>query len=222
MRADRNTEIVNTGDDIDCSRNTSAGNTASRIRTADYALCDYTIADLPTDKMTSADFASSKNSKLIQERALYILQAEAPIQKELLVRRILKSFGVSGTKTVNETIEKTLKAVKTKTTKQSGIIYCWLRDQDPNTYRIIRGGDSSKKSRIVTEICQQEMKNAICYVLQEKGAMDKSTLLKEVSRILGYQRMTETISSSIETGLKYAKRSGVIGTDSNKNYTLKN
>ena len=218
----RNTEIVNTGDDIDCSRNTSAGNTASRIRTADYALCDYTIADLPTDKMTSADFASSKNSKLIQERALYILQAEAPIQKELLVRRILKSFGVSGTKTVNETIEKTLKAVKTKTTKQSGIIYCWLRDQDPNTYRIIRGGDSSKKSRIVTEICQQEMKNAICYVLQEKGAMDKSTLLKEVSRILGYQRMTETISSSIETGLKYAKRSGVIGTDSNKNYTLKN
>ena len=209
-------------DPFDYSRNTSVGDPVSRFRSTRYVFSEYTMAALPIDKMSTAEFASSTNSKLIQERILQLMQAEAPIQKELLIRRMLKSFGVSRTKTVSDTIEKALKAVKVKSTKQSGIAYLWLRDQDSNTYRTIRGGDGSKKSRGVTEICQQEIKNAVCYVLQEKGAMDKVSIMKETARVLGYNRMTDAISSAIETGIKYAKKTGEIKTDSNKNYTLEN
>lgn len=207
-------------DPFDYSRNVSVGDFVSRFESKDYVLSDYTAASLPADKMSSAEFASSKNSKVIRERILQVLQAEAPIQKELLIRRILKSFGVSRTKNVSEAIEKALKAAKAKSTKQGGLVYCWLRDQDPNQYRTIRGGSTSKDSRNVTEICQQEMKNAICYVLQEKGSMDKESIVKETFRVLGYHRMTDAVASAIETGLKYAKRTGAIQTGSDKKLSL--
>lgn len=52
--------------------------------------------------------------------------------------------------------------------------------------------------------------------------MDKVSIMKETARVLGYNRMTDAISSAIETGIKYAKKTGEIKTDSNKNYTLEN
>ncbi len=213
-------KTVEDNDYSDYSRNVSVGNPVSRFESEGYVLSDYTMASLPTDKMSASELSSSKNSKVIQKRILLVLQAEAPVEKELLIRRILKSFGVSRTKTVSDAVEKALKAVKTKSTKQSGLVYYWLRDQDPAKYMTIRGGDTSKKSRSVSEISQQEMKNAICYVLQQKGSMDKDSIFKETSKVLGYNRMTDAIASAVETGFKYARRIGKIRTDSNKKYTL--
>lgn len=186
-----------------------------------YQYQDYISAELSEDKITSAEYAATKNNKLIQEKLLKILHAEAPIQKEQLVRRVLKSFSVSRTNAVTEATEKALKAVKVKNTKQNGVVYCWLRDQEPNDYRIVRGGDASRNCRYATEICQQEMKNAICYVLQQNGIMEKSLLLKEASKVLGYQRMTEAISNTAETGFKYARKTGEIEKESGDRYRLK-
>lgn len=205
----------------DDSANIAGGDSAEGFGSA-YVFSEYVMTSLPVEKMSSAEFISPANSKKIQDRIQICLQSEAPIQKELLMRRILKSFNVSKTQAVSDAFEKALKAVKAKTTKQSGVVYCWLRDQDPNMYRTVRGGESSKESRNVTEISQQEMKNAICYVIQEHGRMDKDSILKETSRVLGYQRMTGTISTAIETGLKYARKVKAVGIDSSKNYTLQN
>ena len=186
-----------------------------------YQYQDYIAAELSEDKMTPAEYASTKNSKLIQDKLLKILYSEAPIQKEQLIRRVLKSFGLSRTNPVIEATEKALKAVKVKNTKQNGVVYCWLREQEPSDYRTVRGGDVSRNSRYAAEICQQEMKNAICYVLQQNGTMDKVSLLKEASKLLGYQRMTEAISNAAETGLKYARKTGEIEKESGDRYRLK-
>jgi hypothetical protein len=85
---------------------------------------------------------------------------------------------------------------------------------------LVRGGENSKNARGADEICQQEMKNAICYVLQTRGAKNKANLLKETARLLGYQRMTETISNSIDAGIRYAKRIGAITTAAGGTFVL--
>ncbi len=162
--------------------------------------------------LTATEYAASRNSKKIQERIARILEMEAPIQKDLLIQRTYKSFGLSKSNAAIEATEKALKAVKAKNNKQNGIVYCWKRDQEPNDYMLVRGGENSRNARGANEICQQEMKNAICYVLQSNGAKNKANLLKETARLLGYQRMTETVSTSIDAGIRYAKRIGAITT----------
>lgn len=42
-----------------------------------------------------------------------------------------------------------------------------------------RGVDSGDK-RSADEICQQELKNAVCITLKEKGAQEKGSLMKNV------------------------------------------
>lgn len=187
---------------------------------AAYTLMDYSMFTLETDKLTPAEYAAPSNAKEIQNRIAQILELEAPIERELLIRRTHKSFGLSRSNSVVEATEKALKAVKPKNNKQNGIVYCWLRDQEPNDYMIVRGGDSSKNARSVEEICQQEMKNAICYVLQTQGRLDKATLLKEASKVLGYQRMTENISAAVDAGIRFAKRSGAITAESGGMFAL--
>ena len=181
-------------------------------KTSEYVLTDYTMFEAEPEVLTATEYAASRNSKKIQERIARILEMEAPIQKDLLIQRTYKSFGLSKSNAAIEATEKALKAVKAKNNKQNGIVYCWKRDQEPNDYMLVRGGENSKNARGANEICQQEMKNAICYVLQSNGAKNKANLLKETARLLGYQRMTETVSTSIDAGIRYAKRIGAITT----------
>lgn len=153
------------------------------------------------------------NAKRIQTRAADILALEAPISRDLLIRRTYWSFGTQKTPAVLEATEKALNSVKIKSNKQNGIAFCWLKEQEPDSYTVIRGGESSKNARQPSDICQQEMKNAVCYTLSIKGSMDKASLIKETSRVLGYARITETISFSIEIGIRYAKKIGAITID---------
>ena len=185
-----------------------------------YILADYTMFEAEPETMTATEYVASRNSRKIQERISKILEMEAPIHKDLLIQRTYKSFGLSKSNAAIEATEKALKAVKAKNNKQNGIVYCWKRDQEPNDYMLVRGGENSKNARGADEICQQEMKNAICYVLQTRGAKNKANLLKETARLLGYQRMTETISNSIDAGIRYAKRIGAITTAAGGTFVL--
>ena len=78
------------------------------------------------------------NKAEIGKRALAIVEAEAPILREVLIRRLMLSFGVNKSSAVSEATEKALKAVKIKSTKQKGIVFCWAANQDPKAYYGLR------------------------------------------------------------------------------------
>jgi hypothetical protein len=74
--------------------------------------------------------------------------------------------------------------------------------------------------RTVEEICQQEIKNAICVTLQKNGVIDKDTLIRETARTMGYARAGATIVGAVERGLKYGRKTQEIKVTSDKLYTL--
>ncbi len=171
-----------------------------------FAPIEYMDATLPESSLSQQEYAASNNKKEIADRILTVVAAEAPILKETLFRKVWASFGIQKTTTAIEATEKALKAAKVKTTKQKGIVFCWNGDQDPKTYDGIR----ISNARSGDEICPQEIKNAMCYVLKTKGDLDKATLVKETSLLFGYKRLGKNLEAILQEGLKYAKSSGAV------------
>ena len=117
----------------------------------------YRFADLPVEKLSAAEYTAAANKAEIGRRAITILETEAPILKDALIRRLTASFGVNKSTAVLEATEKALKAARIKTTKQKGIVFCWAPDQDPKAYYGLR----VSKDRSGDEICPQELRNAM-------------------------------------------------------------
>ena len=181
-----------------------------------YVQKEYTYAQLPDYQLTSEEYSSPKNKNLIADRILKILDAEAPMPKDVLFKTVMKSFGVSKSVATSEATEKAAKAAKVKNSKQKGEFYSWLPDQDPKEYRTVR----INQDRRVGEICQQELKNAICYAIQENGALGKDDLIKEASKVFGYKRLGGAVEAAMLSGLQYAKSSGEIALDADGNFNL--
>ncbi len=166
----------------------------------------YTYAELPEDKMSPAEYAAASNKAEIGSRALAIVQAEAPILRDVLIRKVMASFGVNKSATVLDATEKALKAVKIKSTKQKGIVFCWSPDQDPKAYYGLRVSND----RSGDEICPQELCNAVVYALQTKDELGKDDLVKEASIVLGYKRLGKNLEAALTAGVQYARASGAI------------
>ncbi|HBC98437.1 MAG TPA: hypothetical protein DC053_02115 [Lachnoclostridium sp.] len=84
-----------------------------------------------------------------------------------------------------------------------------------------RSDGNSDEKRSPDEICQQELKNAICATLYEKGVLDKDSLVKETIRTMGYGRSGAALVAAVERGLKFGRKTGEIAIDGQKNFILK-
>ncbi len=177
---------------------------------------EYVVADIQTTPITPADFAVSSNKSSIADRIITIVNAEAPILKEALMRKVFASYGVQKSGATSEAFEKALRASKVKTSKQKGNVYCWNDSQDPKTY----GGIRITADRSGDEICQEEIRNAICYILGKNGAMDKDDLIKETSLLFGYKRLGKNLEASLLKGLQWAKSSGAVVLAGTNRYSL--
>lgn len=106
--------------------------------------------------------------------------------------------------------------------KQAGVKFYWRRDQEPDLYRIYRSDANSGDKRSVDEICQQELKNAACITLMEKGPQDKESLIKSTIWTIGYARSSSALVAAAEKGLKYGRKTGEIVQNEEKRFLLGN
>lgn len=158
---------------------------------------------------------------MIADRMQRIIDTEAPIMYDRLVKKTLRAFHIarSSPQTLEAT-DKAFKKVLARMNKQVGVKFYWRKDQDPDQYRIYRSDVNSGDRRPVDEICQQELKNAVCIALREKGAQDKESLLKSTIRIMGYSRSSPALVAAAEKGLKYGRKTGEIVQDEEKRFLL--
>jgi hypothetical protein len=150
-----------------------------------------------------------------------IIDAEAPISNDRLIKKTLRSFDISRVSTITqEYTEKAIKKVKAKSNKQAGIKFFWREDQDTDTYNSYRVDADSQDKRSMDDICQQELKNAVCCTLKANGAMTKDNLIKATYKAMGYARSGPALVEAIERGIKYGRKTGEIIVDENKKFTL--
>ncbi len=213
--------LKNIPEDMDNSENVVDQHSASGQKTKTtvpevIAPVEYSIADIPVTSVSSAEFAANSNKNSIADRIIAVVNVEAPILKDALMRRIFTSYGVQKSGATAEAFDKALRASKVKTTRQKGSVYCWNDSQDPKTYAGIR----ISTDRSGDEICQQEIRNAVCYVLGKNGVMGKDDLIKETSLLFGYKRLGKNLESALLAGLQWAKSSGAIVSAGTKKYEL--
>ena len=185
----------------------------SLYRKEPYVPADVTVEDISTD-----EYVQSKNKKRITEKIQQIVDTEAPVSYDTLVKKTLRSFNIarSSPKTLEAT-EKALKAACTKMNKQQGVKFYWRNDQDPSAYYSFRADKNANTRRSANDICQQELKNAVCMTLLENGRMKKDDLIKATIRTMGYARSSNVLVSAVERGLKYGRKTGEIIETGEKN-----
>jgi hypothetical protein len=178
----------------------------------------YISADLIMTDISTDEYVQSKNKKMITEKIQQIIDTEAPVSYDTLVKKTLRSFNIarSSPKTLEAT-QKALKIANTQMNKQQGVKFYWRKDQDPSAYYSFREDKNANTRRSANDICQQELKNAVCMTLLEKGRMKKEDLIKATIRTMGYARSSNVLVSAVERGLKYAQKTGEIVEAEEKN-----
>lgn len=186
-----------------------------------YQAEEYVLADVEVTDLSTADYVKKESQTLIADKMQQIIDTEAPIAYDRLIKKTLRAFHIarSSAQTLEAT-DKALKKVSAKMNKQAGVKFYWRRDQDPDQYRIYRNDMNSIDRRSVDEICQQELKNAVCLTLKDKGAQDKDSLTRNVIRTMGYARSSDTLIAAAERGVKYGRKTGEIVQDEEKRFVL--
>lgn len=186
-----------------------------------YQVVKYAVADIEVMDLSTTDYVKKESLGLIIQTMQQIIDAEAPITYDILVKKTLRAFHIarSSTQTLEAT-DKALKKTVSKMNKQAGIKVYWRKDQDPDGYRAYRIDSDLSDKRSVDEISQQELKNAVCITLKEKGALDKETLVKETIRTMGFARSGPALVAAVERGLKYGRKTGEVLLDEEKRFVL--
>lgn len=186
-----------------------------------YSVEQYNSATVPVMLLSSTDYALKISSRLIVDHAQKIIDVEAPISYDRLVKKILRSFDISRSSVQTiEATEKALKKTVSKSNKQNGVKFYWREDQNPDAYGVYRVDTDIDDKRGVDDVCQQELKNAVCKTLQDKGALAKDELVKETIRTMGFSRSGAALVDAVERGIKYGRKTGEIIIDEDKRFLL--
>lgn len=176
----------------------------------------YEYASLSESETTPAEYVLSGNKEEIGRRALQLVDVEAPILRDELIRRVIASFGINRSPAVIEATEKALKAVKIKTSKQKGVVFCWKPDQNPKRYPGLR----INPDRAGNAISPQEFRNAVLYLLKEKEGLTKDELVREMLSLFGYKRLGKNLEAALLAGVQYTKASGAVIVDPTGVYVI--
>lgn len=179
----------------------------------------YESAKIETNVMTAAQFLNLKSRKAIQENIIQIVETEAPIAFSRLLRKTLRSFGIgrSGLQAI-KVVEQILETLPYQADPQEDMIFYWKSEQDPKNYGGYRIDQGGAEKRLPEEICQQEIKNALCAVLKEKGRMKQDALIRETVHQMGYARSGKALANAIKRGLRFGLETGEIESQENGSF----
>ena len=187
----------------------------------EYIIEPYVSADLEITPLPTAEFILRGNMPSVVERLQKVIDIEAPISYDRLVKKVLRSFDIARISTATqEFIEKALKKIVAKNNKQNGVKYYWRNDQNPDEYYIYRTETDISDKRSMDDISQQEIKNAVCRTLGLNGAMARDDLNRAAVKVMGFARISPAIVEAIDRGIKYGKKTGEITNDDKKRFIL--
>ena len=152
-----------------------------------------------------------------------IMEMEAPISKEELLKRLTIAKGVSR---INDTIKndmfralKAIRAKKNTTYNDNEKVFFWLPNQSQQMqfYRI--GGD---KPRAIVDIPKEELFVAIKEILLNYGPMFKGELKSYVAKIFNIKTVGTKVDYTLEMCIEYyINKKEIVMVDNNSRVALR-
>lgn len=167
------------------SKNEISGEPQNRIQ--EYKFCP--LSDIP-----AKDFFELSGSQL-EQMIIEIVKFEGPVHTEELIQRIKVHFGIAR---VGSNIRNRIHGTIKNTEKSKNILvrndFLWP-DFKPEALLRRRCGDSSVK---IEWICDEEIVQAIDFVLNNQYSTGQDDLIVQVSRTLGIKRGSQSAKNRIK------------------------
>jgi len=180
--------------------------TMDEIETAPNILVPYVICELQQNYITAEEFIEGYRDSKIRSLIQQVVETEAPINYDLLCKRVLRACGIArmGSRVAGH-IGLLLERMNMKTTRDTFLTY-WRNDQNPEEYPFIRYSNE----RDATDIPTRESLNAAILVLEEQMSLPHASLIKEMAKLFGYSRVGDNVNFAMYNGIQYAKKLGLI------------
>ena len=177
---------------------------------------EYNTGTLPIRFADSAMFSQGYYTESVVEDIRTILEAEAPISRRLLIKRLINNYGISrnGVR-INTYLTEVFEDMGLVSSGTDDIFYWKDKEQLENysSYRLA-------SEREALDIAPEEVAQAIIQVLKEQFAIDKEGLISETARLFGYASVRDNVNASMKRGIEYAVRENLIILDVNR-YKMK-
>ena len=94
----------------------------------EYRVEEYSPADVEVTDLSTADYIKKENLTLIVDKMQQIVDAEAPIMYDRLVKKTLRAFHISRSSPQTlEATDRALKKVSVRMNKQAGVKFYWRK-----------------------------------------------------------------------------------------------
>ena len=155
-------------------------------------------------------------------KVLTTIVAEAPISENLLMRRVVQSYGISRSGSrIQMFMRGIFRSMGMKATIQNGERFYWSSQQDPSTYRDFRAnGDSAESKRDAKEIPVQEAANAVCRALENLVSAPEEDLIRSAANLMGISRLGNTVYNLFLDAINLAQKENRISKSDNGNWVL--
>lgn len=170
--------------------------------------CAEYVPFIPPVQGKSEDFNELSSDK-IAECINTVLEAEAPISREVLQKRVLTAWGVSRQSNLTKgTFDIALEKSRGKSVTWGDNEYIWREDQDPAAYDICRAKCEHDVRRDIKDIPPEELACGLILILSRQIAMQRDDLLRETAHLFGFTRVTPALEVAVSLGIKAARQRG--------------
>lgn len=167
---------------------------------------EYKLSNLEVVLSTSSDdFLQYRNFQKIKEQIHAVIEAEAPIMRNLLARRVLAAWGISklGTR-INAQFEQLLGEANVLKTGIDGDIVFWSKNTSPDQYSAYRVSAANGQKRDAEDIPSEEIANAVKEILSHQISLPHDELVRETSKLFGFARSGTNVEIAMKKGIKKA------------------
>lgn len=170
---------------------------------------EYNTGNLPIRFADSAMFSQGYYTESVVEDIRTILEAEAPISRRLLIKRLINNYGISrnGVR-INTYLTEVFEDMGLVTSGTDDIFY-WKDKEQLESY----SGYRLASEREALDIAPEEVAQAILQVLKEQFAIDEEGLISETARLFGYASVRDNVNASMKRGIEYALKSNIVQLD---------
>ncbi|MBR5898808.1 MAG: DUF3320 domain-containing protein [Muribaculaceae bacterium] len=179
------------------------------IEEAAVIATEYTPAELSVRHADSAMFSQGYYTDSVVNDIQTIIEAEAPISRRFLIKRLLNSYDISrnGVR-INAYLTEVFKDMNLVTSGTDDIFFWKSQEQRDNysEYRMASG-------REALDIAPEEVTQAVLQVIKEQFAIDEDGLISETARLFGYACVRDNVHASMKRGIDLALSINLIKLD---------
>ena len=159
-------------------------------------IVSYEITKLTYNTVTPDELMTQKHSDSLRKKLRKVIETEAPINKELVIRRVMDSFDIiRSTPKLHRYIDDVVAAMTyPKTTQSEEMQIIWSDTVKPTGYAAYRPNGTGDNNREVTDVPYAEAANAVLAILYDEVSLPKADLVKESAKLMNY-RMGSNVSA---------------------------